>query len=103
MNKISVADLDILTPMYSVVDEQGYTLGEKRTAGAAGGLIFNEKPAGEAVYLKPEYTKRGQRVGGKHSSWDARLYRSSPPWMKYEVFQIDRLGGNLTFHVKPGK
>jgi len=100
MKTIFVADLDALTPVYSVVDEQGYTLGEKCTAS---GLIFREKPVGESVYLKPEYNKRGQRVGGKHGSWDARLYKSSPPWMKYAVFKIDRLGGNLTFHVKAGK
>ena len=82
---ILVSDLDKMTPHYKVVDKDGYSLGEKsRNFG----------------YLKPEYTRQGHRTGGRHAGFDARQYKTAPPWLKYEVTKIDTLGGFLTFHAR---
>lgn len=82
---VLVSDLDPMSPSYKVVDELGWDIGEKsRSFG----------------YLKPEYQKSGQRTGGRYGSIDARLYKGAPPWLKYEVFKIDNLGGFITFHVR---
>lgn len=93
---ITVSDLDRLTAKYQVVDECGRSIGEKQS----GAMWLDGFSSGECVYLKPEYTKRGQRLGGKHAGFDCRLYRTTPPWIKYEVIKIDTLGGSLTFHTR---
>ena len=81
---IIVADLDSRTPMYQVVDECGRTIGEKSQ---------------NFGYLKPEYDKNG-RSRGRRVSFDARIYKAAPPWLKLEVFKIDHLGGRITLHVR---
>lgn len=82
---ILVSDLDPISPMYKVIDEHGWPIGEKNP---------------NFGYMKPEYQKNGRMTGGKHGSFDARLYKGAPPWLKYEVFKIDHLGGGITFHVR---
>lgn len=83
--QILVADLDPMTPMYKVADEDGHSIGEKDP---------------HFGYMKPEYQKNGRRTGGRHRSFDALIYKGTPPWIKREVFKIDHLGGGITFHVK---
>ncbi len=82
---VLVSDLDSMCPLYKVVDEHGWAIGEKSPS-------FG--------YMKPEYQKNGRMTGGRHGSFDARLYKGSPPWLKYEVFKIDHLGGGITFHAR---
>jgi len=82
---VLVSDLDSMCPRYKVVDEHGWTIGEKIPS-------FG--------YMKPEYQKNGRMTGGRRGSFDARLYKGSPPWLKYEVFKIDHLGGGITFHAR---
>ena len=83
--EIKVSDLDPLMPTYHVVDETGWTIGEKRRT-------FG--------YLKGTYAKNGRKVGGKHAGIAERAYHSSPPWLKYVVFKIDTLGGFTTLHTR---
>lgn len=80
-----VSDLDPMCPLYKVVDEHGWDIGEKSPT-------FG--------YMKPEYQKNGRMTGGRRGSFDARFYKGTPPWLKHEVFKIDHLGGGITFHVR---
>ena len=82
---VLVSDLDPMCPIYHVVDEHGWDIGEK-------------KP--NFGYMKPAYQKNGRRTGGRHSGFEARFYKGSPPWLKYEIFKIDHLGGGITFHTR---
>lgn len=85
--KLLVADLDPISTMYKVVNERGRNIGRKDP---------------HFGYMKPEYQKNGRMTGGKSGSFDVRLYKGLPPWLKYEVFKIDHLGGDITFHVRKG-
>lgn len=84
-SRILLSDLDSISQQYRVVDAHGYSIGEKS-------LHFG--------YLKPEYSRNGRRTGGRSGGVDARFYKAAPPWLKLEVFKIDNLGGDITFHVK---
>ena len=82
---VLVSDLDFMCPLYKVVDEHGWVIGEKSPS-------FG--------YMKPEYQKNGRMTGGRHGGFEARFYKGSPPWLKYEVLKIDHLGGDITFHAR---
>lgn len=83
--QILVADLDPMTPAYRVVDERGWNIGRKNP---------------HFGYMKPEYQKSGRQTGGKRGSFDALLYKGTPPWLRHEVFKIDNLDGYITFHAR---
>lgn len=88
-NTIIVADLDPLMPSYNVVNEHGRTIGEKSE-------LFG--------YLKPQYTKDGRPLQGGRWTFESRRYKSDPPWFRFEVIKIDKLGGSVAIHAqKPRK
>lgn len=82
---MTVRDIDGLIDRYEVLDERGWTIGEKSR---------------EYGYLKPRYTKTGRAVGGKRASIYARFYRSTPPWLKYEVVKIYVCDGVINIRVR---
>lgn len=95
---LKLSDLDAVTLNYHVVDQDGYDLGSKSDTRF---FLLEEKPECGYVYFKPEYDKRGRPYGGnKRGSFEQRIYKNAPPWLKAEVFKIDTLGGVLTFHVR---
>lgn len=96
---VKLAELDIVTPRYSVVDQNGNTLGSKGSDPYFLKQYCNE-PKRSHYYLKPKYDRRGRPYGGKRASFEDQLYKRDPSWLKAEVFKVDTLGGELTFHVK---
>ncbi len=85
-NAIVVADLDPLMPSYNVVDEHGRTIGEKSE-------LFGR--------LKPQYAKDGRPLQRGRWTFESRQYKADPPWFKFEVIRIDKLGGGVTIHARP--
>lgn len=96
--KLSI--LDAIMPQYKVVDDDGYALGEKMRVGA---VAIPGRESSEPLYLKPEYSKKGNRIGGKWGSFESRLYKATPPWFQFEVLRIDDRGGSITVHVHAKK
>lgn len=82
---ITVADIDPLMPHYHVLTAGGRELGSKSK---------------EFGYMKPEYDSRGRQIGGKWGSFEARKYKTTPPWFKLPVVEIRICGYGLGVYVK---
>lgn len=82
---ITVSDIDPLMPHYHVLAVSGRELGSK-------GKEFG--------YMKPEYDSRGRRTGGKRGRFEARKYKTAPPWLKLPVAEIRICGYGLGVYVK---
>ena len=82
--KITVGDLDPLTPRYEVMQ---------------GGRCIGRKMDGYG-HLKPQYGKDGRKNGGRWASYDDLRYKGTPPWFRHEVSEIKLGGYSVCLYVK---
>lgn len=73
MEKLLVSDLDKVCQNYVVTDCDKHVLGEK---------------CQKYGFMKPEYNKHGRHNFGRWAQFVDRLYKATPPWLKFEVVDI---------------